>query len=40
MTKVTVIAKEIIQYVNSKKKMPKIVTIDKIGYNQNQMAYR
>lgn len=40
MTKVTVIAKEIIEYVNSKKKMPKIVTIDKIGYNQNQMAYR
>lgn len=40
MTICTTLAKEITEYVKKNKKMPKIIKIGKIGYNQNQMAYR
>lgn len=40
MTIAVKLAKMITDYVQKNKKMPKIVKIDKLGYNQNQMAYR
>ncbi len=40
MTVVVKLATQLKSYVEKNKKMPKIITIDKLGYNQNQMAYR
>ena len=34
------LANEIIKYIKKNRKMPKLITIDKIGYNRNQQAYR
>lgn len=40
MTIALTLAKEIKKYVDKNKKMPNLIKIKDIGYNQNQMAYR
>lgn len=40
MTICTTLAKQITDYVQKNKKMPKLLKIDGVGYNQNHMAYR
>lgn len=34
------LANEIIKYIKKNRKMPKLITINQIGYNRNQQAYR